>query len=78
MDRIEAEPPAILPSPAEAIRWGMDQAANGRPVFKDEAHAQNAYDKVRRERKPQAAREMRDAWVEEVMRRKAEELEAAA
>ena len=31
---------------------------------RDEAHAQNAYEKVRREVNPQSAREMRDAWVE--------------
>ncbi len=67
MDRLEAEPPDIFPSPVEAIRWGMDQMnVNGQPVFKDEAHAQNAYEKVRREKRPQSAREMRDAWVEEV------------
>jgi hypothetical protein len=65
MDRIQGEVPDIFPSPAEAIRWGMDQG-----VFKDEAHTQNAYEKVRRERNPQSAREMRDAWVEEVMGRK--------
>jgi hypothetical protein len=62
----------------EAIRWGMDQMdANGQSVFKDEAHAQNAYDKVKREGQPQSAREMRDAWVEEVMRRKEEPVELA-
>jgi hypothetical protein len=56
--------------PAEAIRWGMDQMdVNGQPVFKDEAHAQSAYDKVKREKQPQSARDMRDAWVEEVLRR---------
>ncbi|NIM07280.1 MAG: hypothetical protein GTN65_17070, partial [Armatimonadetes bacterium] len=71
MERIEGEPPEMFPSPVEAIRWGMDQMdADGRPVFKEEAHAQNAYEKVRREVNPQSAREMRDAWVEEVMRRK--------
>jgi hypothetical protein len=61
MERIEAEPPELFPSPVEAIRWGMDQVVNGRPVFKDEAHAQNASDKVKRERQPQSARDMRDA-----------------
>ncbi len=65
MDCIGREVPDIFPSPAKAIRWGMDQA-----VFKDEAHAQNAYEKVRRERNPQSARDMRDAWVEEVLGRK--------
>jgi hypothetical protein len=71
MDRLEAEPPELFPSPVEAIRWGMDQMdVNGQPVFKDEAHAQNAYEKVRREKRPRSAREMRDAWVEEVTRRK--------
>jgi hypothetical protein len=73
MERMQAEPPEIFPSPVEAIRWGMDCLL----VFKDEAHAQNAYEKVRREVNPQSAREMRDAWVEEVMRRR-EELDIAA
>jgi hypothetical protein len=69
MDRLEAEPPELFPSPVEAIRWGMDQVdANGQPVFKDEAHAQNTYEKVRREKRPRSAREMRDMWVEQVMR----------
>jgi hypothetical protein len=78
MDRIEAEPPELFPCPVEAIRWGMDQMdANGQPVFKDEAHAKNAYDKVKREGQPQSARDMRDAWVEEVMRRKEEAVELA-
>jgi hypothetical protein len=63
MDRLEAEPPELFPSPVEAIRWGMDQVdANGQPVFKDEAHAQNAYDKVKWERQPQSARDMRNVW----------------
>jgi hypothetical protein len=79
LERMQAEAPEIFPSPAEAIRWGMDQLdENGRPVFKDEAHAQNAYEKVRRDVNPRSAREMRDAWVEEVVRRREEELEAAA
>jgi hypothetical protein len=79
MDRMKTEPPEMFPSPAEAIRWGMDQVdTNGQPVFKDEAHAQNAYDKVKREKQPQSARDMRDAWVEEVMRRKEEMLDLAA
>jgi hypothetical protein len=51
--------------------WAMDQV-DVRPVFKDEAHAQNAYEKVRREVNPQSASEMRDARVEEVMRRREE------
>jgi hypothetical protein len=71
MDRLEGEPPEMFPSPVEAIRWAMDQVDdNGRPVFKEEAHAQNAYEKVRRETNPQTARKMRDAWVEEVMQRR--------
>jgi hypothetical protein len=79
MDRMKTEPPEIFPRPVEAIRWGMDQVdANGQPVFKDEAHAQNAYDKVKREKQPQSARDMRDAWVGEVMRRKEEVLDIAA
>jgi hypothetical protein len=60
-ERIEHEAPEAFPNPEAAIRWGMD-----RGVFRDEAHAQNAYNLVRTAKRPQSAREMRDYWVAEV------------
>jgi hypothetical protein len=64
--RIESRPPEMFPSPDVAIRWGMDQA-----VFRDEAHAQNAYNLVRRAKSPQDAIQMRNYWVAEVEARQA-------
>jgi hypothetical protein len=70
MDELELVP-ATFPSPAEAIRWGMDQKDDdGQPVFKDEAHAQNAYHLVKETKKPASAQQMRDLWVAEVEARK--------
>ncbi len=66
MDTIESQAPDMFPSPAEAIRWGMDQDG----VFRDEAHAQNAYDLVKDAKQPTGARQMRDLWVAEVEARK--------
>lgn len=57
------EPPGVFPTPAIAIAWGMRQVPC---PFQDEAHAQNAYDQVKRESQPGSAREMRDLWVAEV------------
>jgi len=60
----EEPPEGPFPSASVAIAWGF-----ARGVFKDEAHAQNAYEKVKREKDPQTAQEMRDAWVSEVKQR---------
>jgi hypothetical protein len=59
-----AEPPAYFKSVELAIAWGMEAG-----VFRDEAHVRNAYEKVKREAKPQNATQMRDAWVADVERR---------
>ena len=39
-------------------------------VFRDEAHAQNAYDLVKDAKQPTDARQMHDLWVAEVEARK--------
>jgi hypothetical protein len=60
----EAPPEGSFPSVPVAIAWGY-----ARGVFEDEAHAQNAYAKLKKERKPQTALEMRNLWVAEVQAR---------
>lgn len=75
-ERIATEPPDTFPTPAAAIDWGLKQG-----VFDDLHHAQNAYDKLKREYRPASAREMRDLWVNDVRERRelaAREAEAAA
>jgi hypothetical protein len=65
--QIASDPPDVFPGPAEAIAWGMTQTTDdGEPVFRDEAHAQNAYQLIRTVRQPGTAQEMRDTWVAEV------------
>jgi KaiC/GvpD/RAD55 family RecA-like ATPase len=59
------EIPEVFPDPATAIAWGMDQG-----VFEAIAHARNAYEKVKREMRPQDAREMARFWVADVQGRK--------
>lgn len=61
-DAIEQTP--RFSGPADAIAWGM-----GKGVFRDEMHAKNAYDKLKREEAPSSAAEMFELWVEEVERR---------
>jgi hypothetical protein len=65
-DAIESAIPEVFANSADAIRWGMDQG-----VFKDEAHAQNTYELVKRAKKPTTAAQMRDLWVAEVQARQA-------
>lgn len=65
------QPPAVFPTPAIAIAWSMHQVPC---PFRDEAHAQNAYDKLKAERAPGTARAMRDLWVTDVQERVAETL----
>lgn len=45
-------------------------------MFRDEVHAKNAYEKLKRKRVPKSAVEMFDAWVEDVERRGAEQRKA--
>ena len=59
-DKLEQEP-TLFASPAAAIAWGMTKG-----VFKDEAHAKNAYDEVKRLKEPKSASDMAKFWIEEV------------
>lgn len=63
-DRIEAETPAMFPNPETAISWGLEQGA-----FEALPHARNAYDKLKREKKPKDATEMAALWVADVQKR---------
>ncbi len=51
----------------------MDQVAGDGPVFKDEAHAKNAYELVKKVRQPDTAGDMWALWVAEVQARQAGE-----
>jgi hypothetical protein len=67
----EEPPEGAFPSTAVAIAWGF-----ARGVFNDEAHARNAYEEIKRTKRPANAREMRDLWVLDVYRRLAEKEQA--
>ncbi len=66
-DVIEGSAPATFPNPETAIAWGLEQGA-----FQALQHSRNAYEKLKREKNPATAAEMRDLWVEEVRRRLSE------
>lgn len=67
-ERIEREPPPEhFANPEAAIQWALAQG-----VFDEFHHAQNAYDKLKREKKPDSAGAMRDLWIADVERRQAE------
>lgn len=74
MERLEAQKPKGFAGPQEAIAWGYEQ-----DCFNDAVHAKNAYEELKREKKPQSAQEMFALWIEEVQRRVNEpkELETA-
>lgn len=63
-DAIEGNAPARFSNAEDAIGWGFEQG-----VFRDALHAKNAYEKVKREKAPKSASEMRDCWVDEVTAR---------
>jgi hypothetical protein len=56
--------PAAFADPQAAWDWGVSQGC-----FKGIEHARNAYEKLKTERSPQNAGQMRDLWVAEVQRR---------
>ncbi|MEZ4865314.1 MAG: AAA family ATPase [Caldilineaceae bacterium] len=70
---LEEYPPVAFSGPEDAIAWGVEQGC-----FRDTVHAKNAYDKIKREKRPQTAPDMWQWWIEEVEQRKqtvVEELE---
>ena len=73
MRAFEEHAPAAFSGPEDAIAWGVEQGC-----FRDTVHAKNAYDKIKRDKKPQTALDMWQLWIEEVEQRKqtlGEELE---
>lgn len=60
-EQIEQETPAVFPNPETAINWGFEEGA-----FEALQHARNAYEKLKREKKPKNAREMAALWVADV------------
>ena len=66
-DALELAAPEAFPNAETAITWGLDRGA-----FDALQHARNAYEKLKREGKPQTAAAMRDLWVTEVERRLSE------
>jgi hypothetical protein len=65
-----ANPDAVLingytfKNPAEAQGWGMAMG-----VFRDDNHAANAYNEVKREHSPKTPQAMWDVWINDVARR---------
>ncbi len=73
LDAYEQQPVSSFSGPEEAIAWGVEQGC-----FRDTVHAKNAYDKLKREKKPQTALDMWQFWIAMVEQRKqsvGEELE---
>lgn len=73
MSAFEESAPAAFSGPEDAIAWGVEQGC-----FRDTVHAKNAYDKLKRDKKPQTAADMWQFWIEAVEQRKqtvGEELE---
>ena len=56
--------PTSFTSPTDAIAWGNEQKC-----FRDARHAQNAYDKCKRNAQPTNAAEMWAAWIADVQQR---------
>lgn len=63
-EHLEQVAPAVFPNPETAINWGFEQG-----VFGALQHARNAYNKLKREKKPQNAREMATLWVNDIQAR---------
>lgn len=66
-DLIEQDPPQVFQTPEVAIDWAFRKHA-----FRSLEHAKNAYEKLKREKTPKTAKEMRDLWVADIERRLAE------
>lgn len=63
-EKLEKAVPDYFPNPETAISWSMEQGA-----YENLPHARNAYDKLKRDRKPKNAKEMAHMWVEYVQDR---------
>jgi hypothetical protein len=72
MQQLGKQRPVEFSGPQEAIAWGYEQGC-----FNDAVHAQNAYEELKREKRPSTAVEMWKLWIAEVERR-CEEQESGA
>jgi hypothetical protein len=64
MQQLGKQKPAEFSGPQEAIAWGYEQGC-----FNDAVHAQNAYEELKREKRPSGAAEMWKLWIADVERR---------
>lgn len=64
-DQITEATPTSFSSKEEAIAWAWEKLG----AFKDALHAQNAYEKLKREEDPNTSSEMWALWIGEVERR---------
>ena len=71
-ERIETTDPTAFSGPADAIAWAFEKGC-----FRDALHAKNAYEELKRGRKPQSAAEMWAAWIDEVQFRSMADREPA-
>lgn len=69
---IETTTPASFPNAEAAIAWGLESG-----VFGALQHARNAYNKLKADRRPARAVEMRALWVEDVHQRRLAEMAKA-
>lgn len=73
LEALERQTPTAFSGPADAIAWGW-----GCGAFDDAVHAQNAYEKLKTDKKPASAAVMWTLWIEDVGRRLAERSAASA
>lgn len=66
-DAIENDAPTAFPNPETAISWGYERGA-----FATLQYSRDAYEKLKQEKQPKTAAEMRDLWVAEVQERLSE------
>ena len=63
-DQIEKSTPSVFKSPEVAISWSFEKGA-----FSNVDQAKAFYDKIKQDRSPRSAKEMRDYWIEAVEQR---------
>jgi hypothetical protein len=65
-EKIEKSIPDYFPNPETAISWAIEHGA-----YENLPHARNAYDKLKRDKKPKNAKEMAQMWIDYVQDRMA-------
>lgn len=63
-ERISKAVPELFPNAETAISWGYEQGA-----FQALAHSRNAYNRLKKEKQPQTAKEMASLWTADVQAR---------